>query len=77
MFHWSVNELLDFCKCHNFIELAANFGPSHAENRAIKIDVLSTGKFAVESFPDLEQARDSTANFDPTSCRLRYAAQYL
>ena len=47
----------------------------HAENRAIKIDVLSPGELAVKSRSDLQQARDPTANFDATSGRLGDATQ--
>ena len=47
----------------------------HAEDRAIKIDVLAPGKLAVESRPNLQQARHPTANFDATSGRLGDATQ--
>jgi hypothetical protein len=54
-----------------------DFAARHAENRAIKINVLSTGKLAVKSSSDFKQARDPTANFDPTSGRVGYTTQYF
>ncbi len=50
-----INELLDLGKGHNFVKLAIDLGLLHAQDRAVQVDVLSTGQLGVKSSTDLEQ----------------------
>src|SRR6476659_1468544 len=42
MLDWSVDELLDVGKVHDFIKLSGDLGPFHSQNRAIQIYVLAS-----------------------------------
>ena len=57
-----VEELLDLGEGDDLVELAADLGAGHAEDRAVEIDVLAAGQLGMKAGADLEQARDAAAD---------------
>ena len=50
--------VLDFAEFDDLIELSVNLPLLHSENRAVKINILPTRQFSVESGTDLKKARN-------------------
>ena len=61
-----VNEFFDSGKSDDFIEFSANLGPSHAQDGAIKENILSSGQLGVKARANLEQAGDASLDLDTT-----------
>src|ERR1017187_10482795 len=59
-FHRSIQELLDFSKSDNLIELALDFRLGHAENGTVQEDVFATREFGMEPRSHFQQARDAS-----------------
>ena len=57
-----VEELLDLGEGDDLVELAADLGPAHAEDRAVEEDVLAAGQLGMESGADLEQRADASVD---------------
>ena len=55
-----INELLDLGKSHDLIQLAANFLPGHAQDRAIQVDILAPGQVRVKAGAHFQQAGDAS-----------------
>src|SRR5688572_20748016 len=77
MFHWGVDEFFHFCERNHFIEFTGYFGLAHAKNRAVKIDVLTSCQFRVETCANLEERTNSSVNLRAALGRLGDAAQYF
>src|SRR5579872_7124570 len=65
-----VYELVHFRESHDLIEFTHDFAPTHSENSAIQIDILSPGQFRMEAGADLQQARHPPADLDAPGRRL-------
>ncbi len=57
-------------KADDFIEFPPDFGMTHAENRAIQIDVLAAREFRMKTGSDFEKARDTTLDRNAPGARL-------
>ena len=62
MFHRRVDELLHFGKRHDLVELAGDFLPLHAENRAAHEDVIATGQFRMKARAHFQEATKSAVD---------------
>jgi hypothetical protein len=54
-----------------------DLGASHAEDRAVEIDILATSELRMETGTDLEQACDASSENHPARCLLGDAAHDL
>ena len=72
-----IEELFDVGKGDDLVELLADLGAGHAEDRAVEINVLAAGQFRVEPGADFQEARHSAAKRYPAVGRLGDAAQDL
>ena len=54
-----IYEFLDFCKIHDFIELALHLFFSHSKDGAVEVDVLAPGQLRVKARAHLQQAGNS------------------
>ena len=73
MLQRSVQKFGNFREGHDLVELAQDFPPLHAQNRAVQKDVLAPGQFRMESRADLEQAAHGPPNLRGARRRLGYA----
>ncbi len=70
-----VQESLDFGEGDDGVELLLHLASGHAQDGAVEEDILPPGQLRVKSRPDLEQARNSTAQRDPSASGGRDAAE--
>src|SRR5450756_2689781 len=54
-----VEELLGLCESNDLVEPRPYLPPPHAKDRAVEVDVLSTGEFWVESCSHLKETPHS------------------
>jgi hypothetical protein len=59
-----IDELLDFGKSDDLVELAAHFVFAHAHDGAVEVDVLAAGELGVKAGADFEQAGDAAFDLD-------------
>ena len=52
---------LDARELDDVVELAANLGAPHAENRAVQIDVVAAGQLGMKARADFEQRPEAAA----------------
>ena len=51
-----IDELLDFGKIHDLIELAVDLGPFHSQDGAVQVDILTPGQFGMKARAHFQQA---------------------
>src|SRR5262249_34312337 len=68
--HGRVDKLVDPGEIDDLVELLANFGTAHSEDRAVEEDVLAAGELGVETGADFQEAGDAAVDFDAASRRL-------
>src|SRR5207245_3930927 len=68
VFNGRVDELFNFGKGHDLVELPSDFASAHPENGAVEKDVLPPRQFGVKAGPDLQERPDAAVNLD-TSLR--------
>ena len=72
-----VQELFDLGKGDDFVELAFDLSPAHAQDGAIQEDVFAPGQFRVEAGADLQQAGHAAFDLNPPGGGRGDAAQQL
>ena len=77
MLHRRVEKSLDAGERDDRIELAANLGAGHAQDRAVEEDVLAPGQLLIESGADFQQAADAAVEIDLPLGHLGDARQNL
>src|SRR5262245_60666599 len=75
--YWYIEKPLDPRESHDLIELAFDLSSAHPEDSSIEENVLATGKLAVETGSDFQQARNPGAKQDPALAWLDNPAEYL
>src|SRR4051794_22002772 len=65
-----IKEVLNFAKCNDFIHLALDFNPFHAQDGAVEKDVLASRQFGVETGADLQQTAHAAIAFDTPGSRV-------
>ncbi len=76
-FDGRVQELLDAAEVNDFVELVVDPLPTHAQDRAVEVDVLSTGELRVKARADFEQTADSAPQVDRAGGGFGDAAEQL
>ena len=61
-FDGGVQELLDLGKGDDLVELAVDLAAAHAQDGAVKIDVVAAGELGVEAGADLQQGGDAAVD---------------
>ena len=77
MLHLRIQEPLDLCERHDLIELPGDLDATHAEDRAIQVDVLAPGEVGMKAGAHLEQRPDATDDANATGRRLRDSRENL
>src|SRR5688572_17899999 len=72
-----VDEALDLREGDDLVELPRDLGATHAEDRAVEVDVLAPGELLVEAGADLEQRPDAPGDVDPARGRRGDAREHL
>ena len=65
-----VEELLDFGKRDDLVEVLLNLAPGHAQHRAVEVDILASGQFGVKTRADFQQRADPPVNVGVAGGRL-------
>ncbi|OQA42175.1 MAG: hypothetical protein BWY52_02294 [Chloroflexi bacterium ADurb.Bin325] len=76
-FDRGVDELLDLGEGDDLVELAADFGLGHAQDRTIEEDVLAAGQLRVEAGTHLQQRADPAVDLRPAAGGLGDAREDL
>src|SRR5690606_14995019 len=66
-----VKELTNLREFHDGVEVVVNLAATQSENRAVEIDVVSTGQIGVESGTQLKQCGDLSATLHGTGAGVK------
>src|SRR5215213_8794934 len=77
MFDRGIEKLFNFREGDDLVELAINLRLSHAEYRAIEINVFPTGELGVKACADFQQRTDTPVDHGDSSSWRSNARQYL
>src|SRR5207302_8193431 len=60
--HRRIEKLINLGEGDDLVKFLSDLAAAHPQDRAVEIDVLSSGQFGVKSGADLQQAADAAAN---------------
>src|SRR5688572_20698056 len=72
-----IEKFLDFGKCGNLVKFPGDFGPPHAKDRPVKINILAAAKLGMKAGPHLQQCSDAPIYFSLSDCRIRNPREYF
>src|SRR5207237_7767573 len=71
------DELVDLGEADDLVEVAGDFRPLHAADRAAEVNVLASGELAVKADGDLQERADTAVDFRGSARRIGDAGEDL